>query len=310
MGKRVIQNFVNLDADESIFFSKELEAVKAKSYDVLYPEYKATKVLPVSSDVDPGAETIKYEQYDEVGQATMLASYSQDVQRADVKGKEFRVPVKGMASAYGYSLQEIRAAKMAGKPLEQKKANAARRAIEILQNSVAFFGDSGLGLAGFLNHANIGEYTTPDGVSTDPEWDTKTADEILADMNGLANKVVENSKGVHQPDTMLLPLTRYGLVSTKRIPDTNVTILKFFLETNPHIKNVDWLNELETAGAGNSKRAMVYKKDKDMVSLEIPQPFEQLAPQEKGFEFIVHCHQRTGGVICPYPLSVAFADNI
>jgi len=310
MGLRIKQNFVNLDADESIFFSKELEAVKAKSFDVLYPEYKATKVIPVSGDVDPGAETIKYEQYDEVGQATMLASYSQDIQRADVKGKEFRVPVKGMASSYGYSVQEIRAAKMAGKPLEQKKANAARRAIEILQNSIAFFGDSSLGLNGFINHPNIGEYTVPDGASTDPEWTTKTADEILADMNGLAEKVVTNSKGVHSPDSMLLPLSRYGLVSTKRIPDTNVTVLKFFMETNPHIKSVDWLNELETAGAGNSKRAMVYKKDKDHVSLEIPQPFEQFPPQEKGLEYIVNCHQRTGGVICPYPLSIAFGDNV
>lgn len=304
------QQFVKLDADESIFFSKELEAVKAKSYDILYPEYKATQVLPVSSEVDPGAETIKYEQYDEVGQATMLASYSQDIQRADVKGKEFRVPVKGMASSYGYSIQEIRAAKMAGKPLEQKKANAARRAIEILQNTVAFFGDSSLGLAGFLNHANMSEYTVPDGVSTDPEWNTKTADEILLDLNAIANKVVENSKGVHAPDTLLLPLTRYGLIATKRIPDTNITVMKFFLETNPHIKNVDWLNELETAGAGNSKRMIAYKKDPDMLSLEIPQPFEQFPPQELGLEFVVNCHQRTGGVIMPYPMSAAFADNI
>jgi hypothetical protein len=55
------REFVKLDADESIFFARELESVKSKTYDRLYPEYKALSLIPVSEEVDPGAETIKYE---------------------------------------------------------------------------------------------------------------------------------------------------------------------------------------------------------------------------------------------------------
>ena len=44
--------FVNMDANESMFFVEELEHVKARSYDVQYPELLARKLFPLSSEVD------------------------------------------------------------------------------------------------------------------------------------------------------------------------------------------------------------------------------------------------------------------
>lgn len=54
------RRFINLDANESIFFERELEHVKARSYDIKYPEFKATMLIPVSTEAGPGAETITY----------------------------------------------------------------------------------------------------------------------------------------------------------------------------------------------------------------------------------------------------------
>lgn len=306
------REFQKLDADESIFFARELESVKSKTYDILFPEYKALSLIPMGEQADPGAETIKYEQYEEVGIAQLLASYADDVPRADVLGKEFRAPVKPLASSYGYNLQEIRAAKMAGKPLAQKKANAAKRAIDYKQNVIGFFGDSATGLLGLLNHPNIQEYTVPaDGTGASKLWSTKDADLILRDMNGVVNQVFTVSKGVHQADTLLLPIDAYTMVATKRIGiDSNMTVLKFFMESNPFIKEVTWLNELKDAGAGSTDRMLAYMKSPDVLNLEIPQPFEQLPVQEEGFEFITYCHQRTGGVTVFYPLAICFADGI
>lgn len=306
------REFVKLDADESIFFGRELESVKAKSYDILFPEYKALSMIPMSGEVDPGAETIKYEQYEEVGIAQLLASYSDDVPRADVKGKEFRSAVKPLASSFAYNLQEIRAAKMAGKPLAQKKANAAKRAIDYKQNLIGFFGDAATGLLGFINHPNIGEYTVPaDGTGSSKLWSTKTADLILRDMNGVCNQIFEVTKGVHQASDLALPLAAYTKAATTMMgTNANETVLSFFLKTNPFVKNVTWLNELKAAGAGSVDRMIAYLKSPDVLTLEIPQPFEQLPVQEEGFEFVTYCHQRTGGVIVYYPLAICFGDGI
>ncbi len=299
-----------LDSEESIFFAKQLEAVKAKTYDIQYAELKGRLVVPVSMDAGPGAESIKYEQFDSVGVAKLLASYADDLPRADVKGKEFISPVKGMGASFGYSVQEVRAARMAGKPLEQRRANAAKRAILQKENDIIMFGDSATGLKGFLNHASVPLVTLPaDGTGASILWSTKTADLILRDLNLLCNTIVSATKAVEQPDSLLLPVTAYTfLASTPRSSTSDTTILEYFKLNNPFVKNVGWLNELETAGAGSLRRMVAYKKDSDKLTAEIPQDFEQFPEQERGLEYVVPCHSRVGGVILYYPMSVAYAD--
>lgn len=306
------REFVKLDSDESIFFGRELEKVKSKTYDILFPEYKALSLIPLGEEVDPGAETIRWESYEDVGIAQLLASYSDDVPRADVKGREVRSPVKPLASSYGYNLQEIRAAKMAGKPLVQRKANAAKRAIDYKQNLIAFFGDSASGLSGLINNANIQEYTVPaDGTGSSKLWSAKTADLILRDMNGVCNQIFTATKGIHSATTLMLPLAQYTLAAVTMMGTAALeTVLSFFLKTQPFCKEVTWLNELKAAGAASADRMIAFMKSPDVLTLEIPQPFEQLPVQEEGFEFITYCHQRTGGVLIYYPLAVCFGDGI
>lgn len=308
--KKVLQ-LSNLDSAESIFFSRELEHVKTKTYDVEYPELKARSVIPVSMDADPADEKITYEQYDHVGMAVVLSSYSKKLPRADVKGAEFSSPIRSLGASYGYSIQEIRAAKKTGKPLQTKKADAAKRAIMELDNKIAFFGDSTHGLNGFLNHPNVPEYVIPaDGTGASKLFTTKTPTQVLRDLNAFVNSVVELSNGVEIPDTLELPLSTYNYIKNTMIGDNqDKSILKAFLSEQEYIKKVEWLNELATAGAGATKRMVCYKKDVSKVSLEIPQDFEQFDPQEQGLEFEVPCHARTGGVIFYKPLSAAYADG-
>lgn len=64
-----IQSTGRLDANESIFFARELDYVKSKAYDVKYPANNALALFPVSSEADAGADTISYESYDMVGMA-------------------------------------------------------------------------------------------------------------------------------------------------------------------------------------------------------------------------------------------------
>ena len=310
------QKFINLDSGETIFFARELENIKSKSFDVKYADLKARSLLPVSSDAGSGAESITYRQYDHLGVAKLISSYAHDLPRADVKGKEFTAPVRSLGSSYGYNLQEIRAAKMVGKPLEQRRANAAKRAIMQLENSIAFNGDAANGLGGFISNPN---YTViamaadgnQSGFVNSSLWKAKTPDQILRDMNLIANTPFSVTKGIEMPDTMLMPLDQFTFISsTARSANSDTTILEYFLKNNPFIKSVDWLNECKGAGVSGSDIALVYRKDPDALTLEIPQDFEQLPVQEKGLEFQIPCHSRLGGVLIYYPLSIARGDGI
>lgn len=303
------------DANEGIFFAQELESVKAKTYDVTYPELTATMVIPVDSSAGAGAETISYHQYDAVGQAKIISNYATDLPRVDLKGKKFSADVKSIGASYGYSVQDIRAARMAGKPLEQRKANAVRRANDQEVNRIAYFGDEEHGLVGLLSHPNIPAYTLPDdGVDADDNPSTKfidkTSDQVLRDLNGMVAKMLELTQNTETPDTILLGHTTHADLSTRaRSANSDTTILEFFLKNSPYVKNVQIVPELVGAGTGDTDICIIYRKSPDKLTLEVPQPFEQFPVQTKGLEYEVNCHSRCGGVIIYYPLSLIKAED-
>lgn len=303
--------FTNLDAAETLFFERELEHRKAQTYDVIRAPLKAFELIPVSTEAGAGAESITYEQYDSTGIAKIIANYADDLPRADVKGKEFTARVKSVGDSYGYSLQEVRAAQMAGKPLEQRKSNAAARAQRELWNRVAFFGDPANGLPGWITNPNVPSAPVAAGASTDTEWSTKTPNEILADLNDAVNGIVDLTNGAEKPDTIVLPIAQYTLIATRRASDgTDTTILEFFLKSSPFITSVEWANELKGAFTGGTDGFIVYRRDPDAMEFEMPVSFEQLPVQERGLEFLVPCHSRIAGTIIRYPLSQAFRRGI
>jgi hypothetical protein len=307
----IIQS-VNLDANETVFFARELEHIKTRTYDVAYPELKALSLIPVSTEAGPGAESITYRQYDQLGVAKIISNYADDLPRADVKGKEFTAPVRSIGESYGYNIQEIRAASMTGKPLEQRRANAARRANDQLVNKIAFFGDTTSGLGGLLSNPNIPVVNVPnDGTGSSTKFKDKTPDQILRDLNNFVNGIFSLTNGVESPDTLVMPIDQFTYISsTARSANSDTTILDYFLKNNPLIKRVEWANELKGAGVAGVDVMIAYKRDPDKLTLEIPQPFEQFPVQEKGLEFVVPCHSRCGGVIVYYPLSIAFGEGI
>jgi len=307
----------NLDANESIFFARELELIKSRSYDILYPELKATRLIPVSTEAGSGAESITYQQYDSVGVMKIIADYADDLPRADVKGKEFTSVVRSLGGSYGYSVQEIRAAQMAGKPLQQRKANAVRSANDQQVNRIAWFADGSKtysGLYGFFYNPNTTKSAAPVGA-----WLTgpKTTDQIIGDVNFAINKIPDLTLGVEVADTVLIaPLEYSYIATTPRSATSDTTILEFLRRVHPGV-TFEQLQEAKavainprTSAAPAVNLLIAYKRNPDKLTLEIPQPFEQFAAQERNLEFVVPAHSRIGGVIMYYPLSVHIVDGI
>lgn len=309
--------FPHFDSNESVFLQRQLDYIKQQTYDIKYAELKARKLIPVSSEADPGAEKIFYRQYDQSGMAKIISNYADDLPDADVVGKEFFATVKTLGSSYKYNIQEMRAAAYGNVPLEQRRANAARRAIAQKENTLAFFGDANSGLVGLFTAPNVTSVSIPaTGSGSTTQWVNKTPDQILYDMNLVANTVVSTSLGVENPDTMLLPLSQFNYVaSTARSQFSDKTILNYFLENNPYIKQVEWVNELASAGVSGSgsapyARMYSYRRSAEVLTLEIPSDFEQLEIEIRNLVYKVPCIERFGGVLIYYPLAIAYGDGI
>lgn len=308
--------------DASVFFARELDFVKAQSYDVEYPELTALNLFPISNEADPGAETITYYTYDKTGVAKVIDNYSTDLPRADVNGKPNFAKIKSIGDSYGYSAQEMRASRLAGKSLDARKGESARYQIDALTNKIAWAGDEESGLMGVLSsEQSIPLYTIGAGAeSGKTTWLEKTADEILADVNGMAKQVAKVTKNVERPDTLCVPADVFMDISTRRIPDTSTTVLAFIKEHAPYIKKVVSAAELDADSVGTNPYAketsggqgvsFLFKNDPRKLSLENPMPFYQYPLQVHNLETTIPCEARTAGVIVYYPLSALIAVGV
>lgn len=308
---RVIENSGRLDANEGIFFARQLEYLRPKAYDVKRAPLSALRVMQVDTTTVPeGAEYVTYTQFDQAGVAKIIANYADDLPRADVSGKQFVGPVRGIGDSYGYSVQEIRAAAFTGTDLDGRKQAAARRAHDELINRLAWAGDTISGLPGFLTNPNIPTYVIPaTGTGSSKLWSTKTPDQILADMNGLVNQVLFQSKGIHRANQIWLPLEQFTLISTMaRSSLSDTTVMEFFKMNNPGVA-VEPILELDGANGGLDTM-IALENDRDNYQLQIPMMFRQHAPQQRNLEFVIPCESRFAGVAIYYPLAFAKADSI
>lgn len=299
------------DANEGAFFDQELEHIKARSYDVLKRALKHREYLPVSFEAGPGAESISYTQYDQTGMAKLISNYAEDLPLANVKGRKYTHSVEGIGIGFKYSIQDVRASQMANKRLTDRQAKSAMRGNAELEEELACFGSSGL-FNGFLNHPNVSVIGAIDVGGGDTEWiaDGKDADQINDDISLMISTIVDTTNEVEQPNTLLMPSEEYVHISNKRIPNTAETYLSWLKKTNVYLKNIGTWDKLKNANAGgNGARLVMYDRDPEKLTLEIPQDFEMLPAQAEGLSFLVPTHSRFGGVIVYYPLSVLYMDD-
>lgn len=305
--------------DASLFFARELDFIKAQTYDILYPEFSALKLFPISSEIDIGAETVTYYSYDKTNMAKIIHNYADDLPRADAKGKPTTAPIKSVGASYGYSVQEMRASRMAGKSLDVRKGESARFAIDYTLNRIAWSGDTESGLQGVLSPSNdIPIFTLSlNAAGTSTKFIDKTPWEILTDVNAMVAFTAKLTKSVERPDVLVLPTEAYlHIANTPMVIGglATETIMSWILKNSPRLKKIVEAPELnDDAGITPYPGygvALMYKKDPMKLTIENPLPFYQHPIQSENLEFKIPCEARTAGAVIYYPLSALIAVGV
>jgi hypothetical protein len=310
-----------LDANETVFFERELTHVMRRVYEREYAELEAFRLLPINREASEADDTILWHAFDAVGIAKFIANYADDLPRVDVYGEEHISPVRPIGAAYGYSVQDVRRSAKTGRRLEQRKANAARMAVDQQMNRVGFYGDSSRGLKGLFTTPNTNDVTAaaaaaaPNGTA----WTAtsgKTPDEILADLNDLVDSIPNATRGVHRATHLVIPADRHSyLKNTPRSAGSDKSILQWFQDANPDIVieksyEMQAVTSLPSGAAGTDHVAMAYAKDPDNLAMAIPMAFRQHPPQSRNLEFVVNTEARIGGVIVWRPLTISFMEGV
>lgn len=303
---------VKNDAGETATFQRKLEYVMSEVLRVEYAEIRFRDLLPIDTQVPPGAQAFTWRIMDWRGAARVLSDFADDLPTVEIMGAEKSQILKTCGIGYFYSLQDIESANFGGINLDTEKASAARRAHENLFENLAAFGDAANDLPGFLNNANVPIISAPGDITGD--WLNPSTDplDILADLHKIVNTIRSNTKGIRSPDTMVFSTAIFDHLSVRRISIYDKTsILQAFVDASPYVKSVDQWNRLDTAdAAGTGPRVVCYKRDKGRVSFVLPRDFTQRAPQVKNLGFSVPCDSRVGGVLIKDPIGMAYVDGM
>lgn len=308
-----------LDASESLFFKRQLEAIDKTVYETIYPELKARSLIPTVEGVPDTAPIYTWRMFNKVGSAKIVANMSDDLPRSDATGDESSQFIKTLGASYGWDVIEIKEANRVGTPLDSMKAGAARYAIENKIDQILATGDTYDGTnywaRGLLNQANAGSYTPVTKSGGGLTWAAGTSDEIAADIFGITAKIVSNLKDSGGPQfhrfRVLIPVEQYNLIAQKRMGDgSDKTVLQFVMGNSPFVESITPWFRCDGAGANGLDRMAAYPMNPMVLGALVPMEYTTLAPEQRNLTMVTNAMARCGGVISRYPVALCYADGI
>ncbi len=304
--------------DEAFFFARNLEFVRQKIFMPTYAELKLLNggLLPINSSIPEGAEEDTYDVLDSTGEADIITDFGDDIKTVEVFGNEYTNKIKSLADAYIYSVQDMRKDRMlgnVGRSVITNKALAARKAVDQKIEKMLGFGDSRYGITGMFNNSNVPiDAVAATGTGSSTLWSTKTAANILADVEEAINDMINVSNGNEVPTRMLLDATNYHLIKKKALDTTNysgMSILKYIEQE--YGLTVDWVQQLKNGFVNGTKSGFVlYSNSEEKLEGVLPIRLMPHAPQIKNLATKNILEARCGGTRVFFPYSVSYSYGI
>lgn len=307
-----------LDADETVMLALQLEQMRARVYEAPYKPLQTLTIAPMASDVDGDAETFAWEEIDQAGEASFIddAGLGDDLKSVEVKSTKQSRPIYTAGSSFSYTFADIRRAARAGKPLQTRKVDAARRAFDRLVDRVVSLGDTSRGITyGMANWAmGTGNSQVRNTAATTAAWATGTVvpQTMLDNLNLLVKEFKVDCASSFAPDTLVLSPHHFILVNQAMFTDGRPeSVAERFLRLNPSVKRILELNTLvNVGGASNTTRAILCESSPDNFEAVVPTPFQLRPPQEVGLGFKILGIGRVAGFVIYQPLAMRYLSAL
>ena len=188
---------------------------------------------------------------------------------------------------------------------------------KVIDRSV-YRGFSKLNSTGLINNPLVTRASAAVGAAGATQWDRKTADEILADINAAISAVwsVNDCSSDALPNHILVPVAQFGALVTRKVSDDSErSILTYVLENNLSaqqggdmvISPCKWCRE---AGAGSADRMVVYTNRADRICFNLTQPLRRMDAEYAGMQVKIPYIAQFSEVRFLYPTTVRYLDGI
>lgn len=301
------------------FLIRQTSHIEAQVARIQYPDVQYPFLVPVDTSANEWAKSITYFSMDRLGQADWFNHMSTDMRLADITREKFEHTVEMAAIGYRYTLEELGQAMMIpGTQLTTEKAEAASRAYEEFVDVIAMTGDTSKGMTGLINNPAVTQVDAAySGTGDSPQWDDKSAEDVLKDINDALSGIYTSTRTVEMADTLLLPIDPMVKLASRQMPNTTMTLMDWIKAHNVYTTvtgqplTIRGVRDLETAGEGGSGRMVAYRRDPQVVKMHIPMPHRFLPVWQTGpITFDVPGIFRIAGVEIRRPAAFRYVDHI
>ncbi len=291
------------DAANIGFVVAQTAHVESQVLERKYPGITYMNDVPVDTSAHPFAKTITFFSSDKVGTAKVINGHGDDIPLANVDLNKFDASVFMAGIGYSFSLEEVGQAQMLGMNLDAMGASAARFAYEKFVDAAVYTGAGLPNVTGLYNSAAV----TP--VAATGLFTVITPDQVLADLNTLIGGAFAATLGVEMVDTVRLPLVTFNSLVSRRVTDTNMTILEFVKQSNVYTAQTGLPLDIK-ADFRLTNRAVAWMKDPEVVKLHMPMPLRFLPVQPRNVEYYVPAIFRMAGLDIRRPAAVRYMDGV
>lgn len=300
------------------FMVQQASYIEPVALNVLYPDVQYPFLIPVDTGADQWTKSITYFSLDQTGRADWLHHTASDVPLADLVREKFETGVEMAGIGYRYTLEELAQAMRMGINLTPEKAQAARRASEEFIDDVAIRGAADKGWEGLINNSTVTTVLAPaSGNNNESAWSEKSAEQVSTDFNGALSGIYTSTLTVEMADTVLLPIEAVNSLAMRQLPNTTMSLLQWLKENNVYTQitgnplTIRGVRGLERAGAGDTGRMVVYRRDPAVLKLHMPMPHQFLEVWRRGaIVYDVPGIFRLGGLEIRRPQSIRYVDGI
>lgn len=295
--------------DSIAFTVSQLEELESTIFDVLFTNpMDAFRFVPMRAPVAAGSEVYSYRMAEKFGNAKVIEDAATDRPLVGADLTKTNLNVIRFGAAYDYEVADGERNAILDFDFVQFKARACAEAIARAHNEFALVGGAGVdggnaALTGFYNDANLNNID-----AGDEDWATITPADMYAFVSTLVNEVSDNTGGVMEANTCLLPLAVYNRVNSTRLADgTAETVMEALRKNHPGVA-FELAISASGRGAGGSDRVLAYHRSPAVVEYIHSVMYDEAAPDKKGFHYTVEARGKAFGTVWRYPIASAWDD--